>query len=211
MSIQFQNSTTLAQIPSAIKNKLALNQAFPNLFYNMLQLPLAVLISRPLRKNPVARLARNNVKVQMLNNLIGRPAVITQHVITIGPHGLDHRTGDLAKTGPHFRKNLTIALMDTSVVPLGNHQGMPITDRSDIEKRKHGLIFINRRYRNLSCDHLAEHAVIHDCRLVCPHGLAPLFFAFTLLRRISRATLRLRLFRRFHHFGGCRRGRFGLA
>ena len=60
-----------------IKRKMQKSQIPSNLSGNFLNLSLLVFISRPAVKDTIAGIARNYMKMQMLNELACRPAIIT--------------------------------------------------------------------------------------------------------------------------------------
>ena len=102
---------------------------------------LRILERRPPAENAVTGTTRNNVKMHMLDDLTGCRAIVAQHIVPFGANRFRHRpsqkTDDLGQLGQNIRRTLIKA----AVVSLRNNQRVPVTDRANIQKRRHLAVF----------------------------------------------------------------------
>jgi hypothetical protein len=80
----------------------------------------------PTSKNAVTGAARHYMKMQMLDKLACRPAVIAQDVVRLGIHSRSNRFGDSSQTRTDLAQNLTGAIVRLHEVLPGNHECMTI-------------------------------------------------------------------------------------
>jgi hypothetical protein len=125
---------------------------------------LPILISRPTVKNAVAQIARNYMKMQMLNNLASRSTIIAEHIIAVAIHRRNYRAGDLAEARAYLTQKVRLTIVQLFKMLLRNHQSVTITYWADIQKNKDDIIFKNPRNWNLSGNYLTENTILHAHR-----------------------------------------------
>jgi hypothetical protein len=107
------------------------------------------------------------MKMQMVNNLPCRPAVIAKNVVVICTHSRNNRTGNFPQPSRNLSQKFGGATMHLLKVLTRHHEGMTIANRPDIEKRNDNVVLVNLQSGYLSGRYFAKNAVL------CTHSPGP--------------------------------------
>lgn len=97
----------------------------------------------PTVEHAVAGIAGDYVKMQVLDQLAGRPPVVAQNVVTVRIHSLGDGAGNPAQTARNLTEKLGRTIMQLFKVLFRNHQGVALTQRTDIQECQNEFVFVD--------------------------------------------------------------------
>jgi len=99
------------------------------------------------------------MKMHVLNKLAGGPAGVAEYIITVRIHSGSDGLCDFAQARANTAQKLNRTIVQSREVLLGDKQGVTVANRTDVQKSKNQLVFVNPGNRDMAGYNFAKNTV----------------------------------------------------
>ena len=136
------------------------SEVLPDFLIQFLNCSRWILLCGPTVENLISRSARNNVKVQMVNDLPGAGPIVTEEIVALGFDGLDNSRGNATGLTDDGSDKVGRASLDTAVMCLGDDEAVAVADWTDVQEGEDSVVLINFGARQYPLHNPAKNALI---------------------------------------------------